>query len=223
MIRDGALPSLLGRYVYADTYNVFGGELRTAQLFAGGSSGDSGLGVVATTVVSFGEDACGHIYVATIGGVVYRLEPSSGPVPCTPPPPGTGSSPPPTTASRPAGTRPTCRGIRATIVGTSRNDVRTGTPRRDVMLGLEGNDKLIGRGGHDLICGSKGNDTLKGGPGNDNLVGNKGNDKLSGKTGKDRLWGAGGRDRLNGGRGKDSCIGGKATDSASKCETEKSI
>ena len=89
VIRDGALPSLLGRYVYADTYNVFGGELRTAQLFAGGSSGDSGLGVVATTVVSFGEDACGHIYVATIGGVVYRLEPASGPVPCTPPPPGT--------------------------------------------------------------------------------------------------------------------------------------
>ena len=88
VIRDGALPSLLGRYVYADTYNVFGGELRTAQLFAGGSSGDSGLGVVATTVVSFGEDACGHIYVATIGGVVYRLEPASGPVPCTPPPPG---------------------------------------------------------------------------------------------------------------------------------------
>ena len=222
VIRDGALPSLLGRYVYADTYNVFGGELRTAQLFAGGSSGDSGLGVVATTVVSFGEDACGHIYVATIGGVVYRLEPASGPVPCTTAPPP-GSSAPPTTAFRPAVTRPTCRGIRATIVGTSRNDVRTGTRRRDVMLGLEGNDKLIGRGGHDLICGSKGNDTLKGGPGNDNLVGNKGNDKLSGKTGKDRLWGAGGRDRLNGGRGKDSCIGGTATDSASKCETEKSI
>jgi glucose/arabinose dehydrogenase len=225
VIRDGALPSLLGRYVYADTYNVFGAELRTAQLFAGGSSGDSGLGVFATTVVSFGEDACGHIYVATIGGVVYRLEPASGPVSCTPqtaPPPGTGSSPPPTTARR-AVTPPTCRGIRATIVGTSRNDVRTGTPRRDVMLGLEGNDKLVGLGGHDLICGSKGNDTLRGGPGNDNLVGNQGNDKLSGKTGKDRLRGAGGRDKLNGGSGKDSCIGGKATDSASKCEIEKSI
>ena len=30
VIRDGALPSLLGRYIYADTYDVFGGELRTA-------------------------------------------------------------------------------------------------------------------------------------------------------------------------------------------------
>src|SRR4029453_14140317 len=84
VIRDGALPSLLGRYIYADTYNVFGGELRTVQLFAGGSSGDAGLGVVAGNVVSFGEDACAHIYVAAIGGTVYRLEPTSGPFPCMP-------------------------------------------------------------------------------------------------------------------------------------------
>jgi glucose/arabinose dehydrogenase len=224
VIRDGALPTLLGRYIYADTYNVFGSELRTVQLFAGGSSGDSGLGVVANTVVSFGEDACAHIYVATIGGSVYRLEPTSGSFPCSPqtaPLPGTGGSPAPTTL-RPAVTR-TCRGIRATIVGTSGDDVRTGTPRRDVMLGLKGNDKLFGRGGNDVICGAQGNDTLRGGPGHDNLVGNQGHDRLSGKAGKDRLRGAGGRDRLNGGRGKDICIGGKASDSASRCEIEKSI
>lgn len=88
VIRDGALPSLLGRYIYADIYNTFGGELRTAQLFAGGSSGDSGLGVNATNVVSFGEDACAHIYVATAIGsdaTVYRLQPESGPFPCMPP------------------------------------------------------------------------------------------------------------------------------------------
>jgi glucose/arabinose dehydrogenase len=87
VIRDGALPSLSGRYIYGDIYNTFGGELRTAQLFAGGSSGDSGLGVTATNVVSFGEDACAHIYVATaIGSAnVYRLEPAAGPFPCTPP------------------------------------------------------------------------------------------------------------------------------------------
>jgi glucose/arabinose dehydrogenase len=103
VIRDGALPSLLGRYIYADTYDVFGGELRTAQLFPGGSSGDSGLGLFATTVVSFGEDACAHIYVAVYvaatGGAVYRLEPTSGPFPCIPqtpsPPPPLGSAPTP--------------------------------------------------------------------------------------------------------------------------------
>jgi glucose/arabinose dehydrogenase len=98
VIRDGALPSLLGRYIYADTYDVFGGELRTAQLFPGGSSGDSGLGLFATTVVSFGEDACAHIYVAAIGGAVYRLEPTSGAFPCIPQIP----PPPPPLASAPA-------------------------------------------------------------------------------------------------------------------------
>jgi glucose/arabinose dehydrogenase len=100
VIRDGALPSLLGRYIYADTYDVFGGELRTAQLFPGGSSGDSGLGLFPPPhVVSFGEDACAHIYVATLGGAVYRLEPTSGPFACipqVPPPPR-----PPTTTGSP--------------------------------------------------------------------------------------------------------------------------
>jgi glucose/arabinose dehydrogenase len=98
VIRDGALPSLLGRYIYADIYDVLGSELHTAQLFAGGSSGDSSLGVSATNVDSFGEDACAHIYVATFAGDVYRLEPASGDFPCLPqnpaePPPGGGASP----------------------------------------------------------------------------------------------------------------------------------
>ena len=90
VIRDGALPSLLGRYIYADSFDVFGNELHTAQLFAGGSSGDSALGVTATHVVSFGEDACAHIYVATLGGAVYRLEPTSGAFPCMPQTPAAG-------------------------------------------------------------------------------------------------------------------------------------
>jgi hypothetical protein len=92
VIRDKALPSLLGRYIYADTYDAFGGELRTAQLFAGGASGDSGLGVSATNVDSFGEDACAHIYVATLAGNIYRLEPRSGAFPCMPQTPGGGTS-----------------------------------------------------------------------------------------------------------------------------------
>ncbi len=221
VIRDGALPSLLGRYVYADTYNVFGGELRTAQLFAGGASGDSGLGILATNVVSFGEDACAHVYVATIGGTVYRLEPTIGPVPCmpqtapgSPSPPGTLGSAPFGSATAPAGTPPSCRGIPASIVGTPRDDVRTGTRGRDVMLGLGGNDTLLGVGGNDVICGAKGKDTLKGGRGNDRLLGQRGND---------RLKGARGSDKLNGGRGADTCIGGRGRDSASGCEARKSI
>jgi glucose/arabinose dehydrogenase len=229
VIRDGALPSLLGRYVYADTYNVFGGELRTAQLFAGGSSGDSGLGILATNVVSFGEDACAHIYVATLDGSVYRLEPTIGPFPCMPqtaPPPEPPSPPespsraptlgsgPLASATGPAVTPPTCRGTPATIVGTARDDVRTGTRGRDVMLGLGGNDTLLGLGGNDVICGGKGKDTVKGGRGNDRLLGQRGNDRLKGGRGSDKL---------NGGRGNDICIGGTGKDSASGCEAKKSI
>jgi glucose/arabinose dehydrogenase len=183
VIRDGALQSLLGRYIYADTNAGLGGELHTAQLSPGSSSGDSGLGVSATGVVSFGEDACAHIYVATLGGTVYRLEPTDGAFPCapqTPPPPGTAP--------------PACKGIPATIIGTDGSDVPSGTPGRDVIVGLGGNDKLSGLAGNDLICGGPGRDTLKGG---------KGRDQLDGQGGRDTLKGGPGKDKLNGGPGKD--------------------
>ena len=100
VIRDGALPSLLGRYIYADINDAFAGELRTAQLFAGGSTGDAGLGVSAANVVSFGEDACAHIYVASIGGPVYRLDPADGAPVCSPQtlPASAGTIPPTTQA-----------------------------------------------------------------------------------------------------------------------------
>jgi Ca2+-binding RTX toxin-like protein len=96
-----------------------------------------------------------------------------------------------------------CRGIRATIVGTPGNDVRSGTPGRDVMVGLGGNDKLRGLAGKDLVCGGAGKDKLSGGKGRDILLGQKG------------------KDRLKGGAGKDVCKGGKGKDTASKCEVEK--
>jgi glucose/arabinose dehydrogenase len=198
VIRDGALPSLLGRYIYADTFDAFGGELRAAQLFAGGSSGDSGLGVSAPNVVSFGEDACAHIYVTTIGGTVYRLEPTSGPFPCMP-------EAPPSNATAPLAAPPTCKGKSATIVGTDGSDVRTGSRRRDVMVGLGGKDRLSGLAGKDLICGGAGRDMLRGGKGKDTLLGQKG------------------KDTLKGGGGKDLCKGGKGRDTASKCEVNRSI
>jgi glucose/arabinose dehydrogenase len=111
VIRDGALPSLLGRYIYADELAGLGGELHTVQLSAGGSSGDSGLGLSATNVVSFGEDACAHIYVATLGGPVYRLEPTSGAFPCSPPSPpsGPGGTPPPGAVSPAGAVSPKCK------------------------------------------------------------------------------------------------------------------
>jgi glucose/arabinose dehydrogenase len=82
VIRDSALPSLRGRYIYADTFNALGGQIRTAVLGPGTATGDAPLGLTANGVSSFGQDACGHIYVATLGGPVFRLEPTSGGFPC---------------------------------------------------------------------------------------------------------------------------------------------
>jgi Ca2+-binding RTX toxin-like protein len=104
----------------------------------------------------------------------------------------------------PAAGGATCKGNRATIVGTSGNDVRSGTPGRDVMVGLAGSDRLSGIAGKDLICGGTGKDKLNGGKAKDTLLGQKG------------------RDKLKGGGGKDICKGGKGKDTAA-CEVEKSI
>jgi glucose/arabinose dehydrogenase len=202
VIRDGALPSLLGRYIYADAYDTLGDQLHTVQLSAGSSSGDTALGVSATHVVSFGEDACAHIYVASIDGPVYRLESTSGAFPCAPQTP----PPPPTPLGAAGAAPPTCKGIPATIVGTDGSDVLSGTPGKDVIVGLGGNDKLSGLAGNDLICGGAGRDTLKGGKGNDKLYGEAGKDTLKGGPGKDTLKGGPGKDKLNGGPGKDKQI-----------------
>jgi glucose/arabinose dehydrogenase len=82
VIRDSALPTLRGRYIYADTFDGLGGQIHTVVLGPGGASGDGPVGLSAELVVSFGQDACGHIYVATLGGTVFRLEPTSGGFPC---------------------------------------------------------------------------------------------------------------------------------------------
>jgi glucose/arabinose dehydrogenase len=194
VIRDGALPSLLGRYVYADSYAAFGGELRTAKLSEGGPSGDSGLGLFAPSVVSFGEDACAHIYVATLGGAVDRLEPTNGPFPCAPQNPAGGGSAQPPQAPPLAGV--SCAAKAATISGTEGADRLAGTPGDDVIAGLGGNDRIFGLAGNDVICGGSGKDTLKGGKGNDKLYGQKGKDKLKGGPGKDKLKGGAAKDKL---------------------------
>jgi glucose/arabinose dehydrogenase len=82
VIRDSALPGLAGRYVYADSFDALGGQLYSAVLGPGTASGNGPLGLSASGVSSFGQDACGHIYVATFGGTVFRLQPTSGAFPC---------------------------------------------------------------------------------------------------------------------------------------------
>jgi len=111
VVRDPGLPTLVGRYVYADTY---AGEIRS--LVVGRPASDdipAGL-PTRTNLVSFGEDACGHLYVVAITGTVERvqdgplgpcvLEPEPRRLPGDPDaaptlPPGAATTPPPGTGA----------------------------------------------------------------------------------------------------------------------------
>jgi glucose/arabinose dehydrogenase len=83
VVRDGTLPSLLGRYLYADTFDALSDQIYSAHLVPGGASGNGPTGLTASFVVSFGEDACGHIYVAH-GNTVSRIQPSAAAPACQP-------------------------------------------------------------------------------------------------------------------------------------------
>ena len=70
VVRDPRLPSLRGRYVYADLCE---GELRGLLPALGKASGDRKLGLSVSTPSSFGEDTRGRVYIASLEGPVYRL------------------------------------------------------------------------------------------------------------------------------------------------------
>src|SRR4051812_21328122 len=74
VVRDKALGSLYGRYVYGDLCKS---GIRSVKLGrGGGASGDRDVpGVSVQQLVSFGEDARGRVYVVSLGGPVYRLSP----------------------------------------------------------------------------------------------------------------------------------------------------
>jgi hypothetical protein len=72
VVRDPALTSLYGRYLYAD---FCGGELRSFVPSSGEAKGDRALGVSVPSPSSFGEDSDGHVYVTSLEGPVYRLDP----------------------------------------------------------------------------------------------------------------------------------------------------
>ena len=78
---------------------------------------------------------------------------------------------------------PRCFGEKATIVGTSGDDVLRGTGRADVIAGRGGDDTIRGQGRGDLICGGGGNDSVFGGGGVDLIFGGSGNDEILGQGG----------------------------------------
>ena len=118
VVRDPGLPTLVGRYLYADFYT---GEVRSLAL-ASPRAGDerSAQLPVRANLASFGEDACGHLYVVSLNGTVERVQdgllgacvlkpdPPAPPAPPGPPPP------PDTTAPRldiSAASRQRARGV----------------------------------------------------------------------------------------------------------------
>jgi glucose/arabinose dehydrogenase len=83
VVRDTTVPSLLGRYVYGDSGDALMDHVFSATLSGTGSAGNASTGMVANALVSFGEDACGHVYVAA-GATVSRIQQSAVAPACAP-------------------------------------------------------------------------------------------------------------------------------------------
>jgi Glucose / Sorbosone dehydrogenase len=77
VVRDPGLPTLRGRYLYGDTYQP---TLYSVALPNSGNRTESALKI--QTLSSFGQDACGRIYAASLNGPVYRLQDGAA-TPCS--------------------------------------------------------------------------------------------------------------------------------------------
>jgi len=72
--RGRRLPALIGTYLYSD---FCGGGIRALRKLADGRVDDRGLLVAGVgAVTSFGEDADGEVYVLSLEGPVYRIDPA---------------------------------------------------------------------------------------------------------------------------------------------------
>ena len=70
VVRDRALGSLYGRYLYGDNCNP---RIYSAKLSPGQAKGNHATGLQVSSLSSFGEDTAGHVYATSLGGAVYRL------------------------------------------------------------------------------------------------------------------------------------------------------
>lgn len=185
VVRDPGLTELYGRYVYADYCE---GKLRSAVLARPTALDDRAEAPSADLITSFGEDACGRIYVASRGtsadgiGPVFRLVDGT-PTDCSaflPP------EPPPEV------------GECGTVVrGSEGDDELRGGAGSQELLGLRGDDGLRGEDGADCLVGGAGKDALRGGDGRDDLDGGAGGDSFNSRDGtRDRVVCGPGRDRV---------------------------
>ena len=166
-VRDLNLPSLLGRFVYADSLSALDNDIHAIDLTPSGSSGNGPVpGLNASFVVSFGEDACGHVYVVQIAGPVSRIDPTTGAVTCSPQlPPVVPGAPTPAPAAAAGDTTPP--GLRLGLKA-ARNAAKVGEARLAVScdeactvngtgrLRYKGSKITFGGGGTTLRAGEKG-------------------------------------------------------------------
>lgn len=95
VVRDASVPELYGRYVYADFCVGLIHSLLLPASPATTARDDRSEGIFPQSPITFGEDACGRVYVGFDDGGVYRFD-GPNPAPC-------GHVSAPVTTSAPAG------------------------------------------------------------------------------------------------------------------------
>lgn len=75
VVRDPRMPALAGRYLYGDFCS---GKITALTVESGRVTASDGLGLVVPELTSFGVDDARRVYVMSLRGDVYRLDPKPG-------------------------------------------------------------------------------------------------------------------------------------------------
>jgi hypothetical protein len=169
VVRDASLGDLYGRYLYSDSCD---GTIRSLVPGTPRASGARSEGIDVPSPSSFGEDSCGRLYVASLGGDVARFEGDASSPGC---PSGVGGG----------GTELRCAGQPATRTVAAHGPVK-GSPGDDVIVADKRNNRIRSGGGDDVICALGGRDRIRAGAGRDRIRGGRGKDKCRGGPGRDR-------------------------------------
>jgi hypothetical protein len=197
---------LIGYYIYGDFCS---GRIWGAIPNVNGTWTTSQLLDTTLLISSFGEDESGELYVADLGGSIYRIVNNNSAPMCT-----CGGQ---VYSCSDAGV--ICGTVADNLLdGTQGNDIMCGFRGNDTISGFDGSDCINGGAGNDILIGYMGNDVIIGGPGNDDLRGGDGIDTIRGGNGNDTLRGWNGNDALDGGVGTDYLIGGAGIDTCKNGE-----
>jgi hypothetical protein len=235
--RDPSLGALFGRYVYSDLCREV---IRSLVPEVPLASGDRSEGLAVTRPVSFGEDACGRLYVVSLTGPVQRLI-GEGPASCNASGfagvvggelsvsagEGVDNDIVVTSSGADWVVRDKAAGVVAES-GCTQAGPKVRCPKAAVTsLRVESGDladrvvtpngldaTVEAGGGDDEVSTADGKDDLDGGAGADLLNGAEGVDRLSGGDGADELRAGADNDMLDGGPGPDILNGRAGRDTA---------